>query len=420
MTTGAPIAGGKTKIIYADPLNPHLVTIQSKDDLTAGDGAKHDVMAGKAVMANQTTCNNFRFLSKCGVESAFLQQLGDTAFQAVKCDMIPLEVVTRREAHGSFLKREPQLHKGHLFPRLRVEFYLKTAGGMWRAQPLQKDDPYMLLSEDGLAHLYRPDQPFVGAQSFLTISDAPLDADPAKYAELDGVARHVFLALEKAWQLQGRRLVDMKIEFGIGPSGKIMLADVIDNDSWRVLEEGQYIDKQVYRDGGALEAVSSRHKKVMQLTGQFQCPPQQIIIWRGSESDNVDLYPETFYSIVNDWSCRLEFVACSMHKNPERGLEQLRNMLQERPDSVVIAHIGRSNGAGPTIAAHTNVPVITVPASYREFPNDVWSSLRTPSDVPVMTVLEPKNATFAAIRILGQRNPALYAPIRLRTEDHWA
>ena len=57
----------------------------------------------------------------------------------------------------------------------------------------------------------------------------------------------------------------------------------------------------------------------------------------------------------------------------------------------------------------STVPVITVPASVKEFPDDLWSSLRAPSAVPVMTVLEPANAVLAALQILSGRNPRLYA-----------
>jgi phosphoribosylaminoimidazole carboxylase / phosphoribosylaminoimidazole-succinocarboxamide synthase len=86
--------------------------------------------------------------------------------------------------------------------------------------------------------------------------------------------------------------------------------------------------------------------------------------------------------------------------------------LQDVPDTVVIAHIGRSNGAGPTLSALSAAPVITVPASAKDFPEDVWSSLRAPSNVPVMTVLEPANAVLAALQILSARNPRLYARVR--------
>ena len=87
------------------------------------------------------------------------------------------------------------------------------------------------------------------------------------------------------------------------------------------------------------------------------------------------------------------------------------------PDTVVIANIGRSNGAGPVLSAMSSIPVITVPASVKDFPDDVWSSLRAPSAVPVMTVLEPANAVLAALQILSARNPRLYAYVRGGIED---
>jgi phosphoribosylaminoimidazole carboxylase/phosphoribosylaminoimidazole-succinocarboxamide synthase len=65
----------------------------------------------------------------------------------------------------------------------------------------------------------------------------------------------------------------------------------------------------------------------------------------------------------------------------------------------------------------STVPVITVPASAREFPDDVWSSLRAPSAVPVMTVLDPSNAVLAALQILSSRNPRLYARLRSQIES---
>lgn len=55
----------------------------------------------------------------------------------------------------------------------------------------------------------------------------------------------------------------------------------------------------------------------------------------------------------------------------------------------------------------STLPVITVPASVEAHPEDVWSSLRMPSKVPVMTVLSPGNAVLAALNILSARNPRI-------------
>jgi len=110
-------------------------------------------------------------------------------------------------------------------------------------------------------------------------------------------------------------------------------------------------------------------------------------------------------------------VTCSVHKEPVAAAGILYRMIQEVPDTVVIAYIGRSNGAGPTLSAMSTIPVITVPASVKEFPDDLWSSLRAPSSVPVMTVLEPSNAVLAALQILSARNPRVYAQVRGEIEN---
>src|SRR5205823_14578129 len=113
--------------------------------------------------------------------------------------------------------------------------------------------------------------------------------DEAKtFPEMRAIACRAFLALEKAWQLEGGTLVDLKVEFGYDTKGRLLLADVIDNDSWRVVESGAYIDKQVYRDGGALDDVAATYARVAEITGHFRLPRQRIVLWRGSEADKTD------------------------------------------------------------------------------------------------------------------------------------
>ncbi|HUI98353.1 MAG TPA: phosphoribosylaminoimidazolesuccinocarboxamide synthase [Xanthobacteraceae bacterium] len=408
---GALVAEGKTKTIHRIVGKADLVALVSKDDITAGDGAKHDVIAGKGALANNTTCNVFRLLKACGVPVAFEEQDSATSFVGPQCTMLPYEVVTRREAHGSYLKRNPHIGKGQLFPKLLVEFYLKTKDKNWKGKPLVADDPLMRFAPgDTKIELYNPAKPLVGQEPFLVLptSDVFDHKDDQYFAEMQRIARRTFLALEKAWQLEGGTLVDLKVEFGLDAKGRLLLADVIDNDSWRVLENGAYIDKQVYRDGGALDTVVEKYRRVADITGRFHVPAQRIILWRGSESDKTD----AFTAALGELSYLISVVTCSVHKEPVAAAATLYRMAQEVPDSVMIAFIGRSNGAGPTLSAMSTVPVITVPASAKDFPDDVWSSLRAPSKVPVMTVLEPSNAVLAALQILSARNPRIYAQVR--------
>src|SRR5262245_17294591 len=328
--------------------------------------------------------------------------------------MLPYEVVVRREAHGSFLKRNPHIARGQLFPKLIVELYLKTKDKDWKGKPLVCDDPLMLHTGETI-QLFNPAKPLPGQEPFLVLPQAEVfsSTDEAKsFPEMRSIAIRAFLVLERAWQLAGGTLVDLKVEFGFDTRDRLLLADVIDNDSWRVLESGAYIDKQVYRDGGALDDVAEKYRRVAAITGHFRVPRQRIVLWRGSEADKT----EPFAEALGDAKDLMTVITCSAHKQPILAARTLARLLQEVPDTVVIAHIGRSNGAGPTLSALSTAPVITVPAGAKDFPDDVWSSLRAPSNVPVMTVLEPANAVLAALQILSARNPRLYARVRAEIE----
>ena len=379
---GVILAEGKTKVIGQSADDPQKVIIVSKDDITAGDGAKHDLLSGKAAMATLTTCNNFRLLKACGIPVGFDEQLSAISFSAPKCEMLPYEVVTRREAHGSYLKRNPGTSKGHLFPRLLVEFYLNTNGRTWKAHDLLCDDPYMSYDEAaGTVSLFEPSKPLATQTPFLVLPQAEVfshDGESGFFKEMSIIARRAFLALEKAWQLEGGALVDCKVEFGLTNDGKLLLADVIDNDSWRVLEHGAYLDKQVYRDGGQLDAVAANYQRVAGITSHFRLPAQRIVIWSGSVNDDVSPVENAITKFSQN-SMETARIACSVHKEPVRAIAELNRLVQAVPDSVIIAYIGRSNGAGPTLSACTTVPVITIPANFKEFPQDVWSSLRSPS-----------------------------------------
>jgi len=449
-TVEPPIAEGKTKRILGIRERQSLVVLESKDDITAGDGAKHEVIIGKGGLATQTACNVFQLLADSGLPVAYRERIGAARFVAPRCKMLPYEMVARRESHGSHQHRCPHIPLGTVFPRLKTEVFAKTSGNVWNTRPIPMDDPLLEFTQGGV-HFFLPHWTkeqkeesartgfrgfLVGQQPFLRLRKDQfftLGAEEELLGRMEELLIRAFLVIEKAWQLQGRKMVDIKIEFGLGestpeePIGQLLIADVIDNDSWRVVQDGSYICKQSFRDDGDLNDVTRNYELVADLTDRFVLPRQRIILWKGSPDDSDGVFEANFEKILGVGPGKsfgglmpLTIHTRSLHKEPVRGILELHRFIQEVPDCVVIAYIGRSNGAGPTISANCTVPTINVPAGTEsERIRNVGSSLELPSKVPAATIMEPANALLAALLILAQRNPALYGLLRQQQEGRF-
>ena len=252
------LAEGKTKIIY--DRGDGTVEIVSKDDITSGDGSQHDVITGKAELATRTTANVFELLNRNGIATHFIERLDSLKLLCKRCKMIPLEVVIRGTAAGSYLKRNPQASEGHDFtPPLPVEFFIKDDA---------RHDPIVTFGSKGW-QLHPPKEPV--ADSNVIEGIEPLLA-PSEIAEITQITRRVFDVLFTAWAKLDIKLVDLKIEFGRTDEGKLVVADVIDNDSWRIWPGGdkaRQLDKQVYRDTRDLGSTRSRYAVVADLTDRF-------------------------------------------------------------------------------------------------------------------------------------------------------
>ena len=122
---GPLLAEGKTKQIYAYPGNDQLVYIESKDQITAGDGARRNEISGKSRWSTITTANVFRLLNEAGIITHFIEQVSDTVLLVRRCRMLPIEHVQRRIATGSYLKRDPETSEGTRFDPVLVETFLK-------------------------------------------------------------------------------------------------------------------------------------------------------------------------------------------------------------------------------------------------------------------------------------------------------
>ena len=245
---GERLAEGKTKVIYAHQTDPSLAYMQHKDHITAGDGARRNHLPGKGVLAGRTTANVFHLLNAAGIPTHFVDAPTDDLTLIRRCEMIPIEFVVRRVATGSYLKRQP-VAEGTRFDPAIVEFFFKDDAN---------HDPLV-------------DEPWIHGNSIAT---------PSETARMREVGLRVFEAIEAAWARQGVQLVDLKIEFGRATNGELLVADVVDNDSWRLWPGGrkeEMLDKQIYRDvrevtDEALRKVLAKYRQVAGMTDAFRQP----------------------------------------------------------------------------------------------------------------------------------------------------
>jgi phosphoribosylaminoimidazole carboxylase/phosphoribosylaminoimidazole-succinocarboxamide synthase len=304
---------------------------------------------------------------------------------------------------------------------LEVEFFLKTTKGGLELDGIKlveglvaengEEDPFIENPYEENWALAHPKKPSWEESSKLNKSIEAfkvLKNNPKEMMEkMEDLMRKVFLVLEGAWNSMGYRLIDMKIEFGIDSDGNLLVSDVIDNDSWRLRDENwQELSKEAFRQGEELDEVEKKYGFVANLSKRFRMPKQALVLWRGSTSDE---FPRlALFKDVN--GVTIEEVTMSGHKSTKLCLQKLEEILGKYPDGgVIIAKVGRSNGLGPVVAARTSWPVIAVPATMDSFPDDVWSSVRMPSKVPLATVWPDSNAILLAAEILAQKNPALFA-----------
>jgi len=428
---GVKLFEGKTKIGWEVIGDLNLVIMESKDDITAHDDPRlTKQFITKARCATSTTCQMFELLATAGIPTAFERQLSETEFLAPKVTMLPLEVVARRLAVGSFVKRHPEMkrpdNEPYRFGRLFTEFFLKTSSGKLIIDgetlvegldpQAGQEDPLIANLSAGIWQLLHAKRPLGHPECDLghTVSRNKVVKNPELIQQMDEILRKVFLVLEGSWSTLGLRLIDLKIEFGITKDGRLVVADVIDNDSWRLRDQDwTELSKQRFRDGDELSVVEEVYQLVAQLAERIRIPRQAIVLWRGSDKDAFPNETSWLPISIN----RVE-VTLSGHKQPIACLRRLEELQRNVPDGgVILAIAGDSNGLGPILSAHTTWPVISIPPGIKEFPDDVWSSVRMPSKVPNATILENGNAILFALNVLSIKNPIAYMMQRFAIEE---
>lgn len=227
---------GKAKRVFSTD-EDHVFRIEYKDEVTAGNGAKKDKMAGKGRLNNLITSYFFERLAKEGLESHFIKKLSDTEQLVKEVTIIPLEVVVRNYAAGSIVKRLG-FDKGEAFASPLVEFYYKEDA---LNDPIITDEQVKLL---GIA-------------------------DDNDISELKRQALVVNDMLVKIMDEMNLQLIDFKIEFGKDQDGNILLADEISPDTCRIWDKDtkENFDKDVYREdtGSLIDTYTKFYNKLEAL-----------------------------------------------------------------------------------------------------------------------------------------------------------
>lgn len=224
---------GKAKKVFATDDENYCI-VSYKDDATAFNGLKKGTIAGKGVVNNKMSNYLMALLEKTGVPTHFVEELNDRETVVKKVTIIPLEVIVRNVAAGSFSKRL----------------------GVAEGTPLKTTVLEYCYKDDALG------DPMVNDYHILAMGYATKE-------ELDTIADYTFKInefLKDFFKKINVDLIDFKIEFGKTPDGKIILADEISPDTCRFWDATTHekLDKDRFRRdlGGVEDAYNEMMKRI--------------------------------------------------------------------------------------------------------------------------------------------------------------
>ena len=216
---------GKAKKVFSTD-DPELLIVSYKDDATAFNGLKKGTIQGKGVINNRMSNMLMKYLETKGIPTHYVEELNDRDTVVKKVSIVPLEVIVRNIAAGSFSKHYG-VEEGVVFKSPTVEFSYKN------------DD-----LGDPLLNTYHA-----------------LALGLATEEEIKLIEKYAFGVndiLSELWRKCGVILVDFKLEFGRLSDGTIVLADEISPDTCRLWdsETKEKLDKDRFRRdlGGVEEA----------------------------------------------------------------------------------------------------------------------------------------------------------------------
>ena len=219
MTHRRQLYEGKAKVIFDGPEDGTLVQY-FKDDATAFNAQKKDVISGKGVLNNYISEHIMQAVEQIGIPTHFLERLNDREQLIRKLEIIPVEVVVRNVAAGSICPRLG-IEEGSALPNTLVEFCLK---------------------DDKLG------DPIIATEHIITFGWASADELDVIYG--DTLRINDFLT--GLFHGIGVRLIDFKLEFGRAQSEdgvELLLADEISPDNCRLwdAQSSEKMDKDRFR-----------------------------------------------------------------------------------------------------------------------------------------------------------------------------
>jgi len=229
---------GKAKSVYRTDAKGKLI-VEFRDDITAFDGGKKDVLKNKGSYNAEVSTFFFNYLEKNGVKTHFIETLDARRMVVRELEMIPLEVIVRNIAAGSIVRNYPFKEGTKLDPPVIVIDYKDDS----RHDPMLNDELIVALKL----------------------------ATPQELKKIKKIALEVNLHLAKLLAKQGITLVDFKIEFG--RQGKtIYLGDEISMDSMRLWDKKtkESLDKDVYRfnKGDVMDTYNRVAKRITKTSGK--------------------------------------------------------------------------------------------------------------------------------------------------------
>ena len=227
---------GKAKRVF-DTEDRDYVIVSYKDDATAFDGLKKGTIAGKGVVNNRMSNHLMQYLAGNGIPTHFVKELSDRETLVRRVEIVPLEVIVRNIAAGSFSKRYG-VEEGVVFDRPTIEFSYKN------------DDLH-----DPLLNSYH-------ALALKLATEEEIKSIIDMAFRINSLLKEYFLSLKV-------KLVDFKLEFGRTSDGSVILADEISPDTCRFwdAETDEKLDKDRFRrDLGGVE--NAYHEMMTRVFGE--------------------------------------------------------------------------------------------------------------------------------------------------------